>query len=63
MQFYSLHFIEERIELYTLERDQTAANLKGAVNFDSERWSACYEFAVALSKAKQVPLVDHAQSV
>ena len=29
MQFYSLHFIEERIELYTLEQEQTAANQRG----------------------------------
>ena len=61
MQFYSIYFLEERIELYALEQEQTAVNKKGRLISPQKGYQRAYEFAVALSKAKQVPLIDHAQ--
>lgn len=63
MQFYSIYLLEERIELYDLEREHIAVNQRGRLISTQKGYQRAYEFAVALSKAKQVPLVDHAQLV
>ncbi|MBD2078188.1 hypothetical protein H6F86_30725 [Phormidium sp. FACHB-592] len=61
MQFYSIYLLEERIELYALEREQIAVNQKRRLISTQKGYQCAYEVAVALSQAKQVPLVDYAQ--
>lgn len=63
MQFYSIYFLEERIELHALEQEQIAVNQGGRLISTQKGYQRAYEFAVALSQAKQVPLVDHTQLV
>ncbi|MBW4692361.1 MAG: hypothetical protein KME27_11410 [Lyngbya sp. HA4199-MV5] len=56
--FYSVYLTNGFVELHQLDQEFVATTQKGRLISTQKSYQSAWEFAIALAKEKQLPLVD-----